>query len=450
MVIIEKVKSLTHGSGRSATVKKNIIASIGVKGISMLVSFALVPMTIGYVSSELYGVWLTLSSILTWLGFLDIGFSQGLKNKLTEAIAHDDWAKGKSLVSTTYFMMILIFVPVCLVLELVIPLVDWSSLLNVSPKYSSEIVLAMHILIAMACLQMIVNVVVSVVAAFQKVALSNTFVPIGNIISLIIIFVLTKTCPPSLVALAFSLAAMPILVTIIASLILFNGIFRKVSPNFRYFNKSYIKELFGLGYKFFIINIQVLVLYQSTNVLISNVSSPMEVTTYNIAYKLLNCAMMIYIMTTAPLWPAYTDAYTKGDYDWMKAMRRKMERVLLLSMLACAVITLLSPIIYKLWIGDQVPVPFTMTVMVCVYVMVYCWSNLNGTLIVGMGKLKVNTINCLVGMFLHIPLSLLLGKYYGAYGVLVSLIVINLFYAIMQHYQVSLLINNHAYGIWGK
>ncbi len=75
----------------------------------MIISFMLVPLTIGYVSSDLYGVWLTLSSILTWLTFLDIGFSQGLKNKLAEAIAQTDWGKGKSLVSTTYFLMILIF-----------------------------------------------------------------------------------------------------------------------------------------------------------------------------------------------------------------------------------------------------------------------------------------------------------------------------------------------------
>jgi len=281
---------LNSGSERSAIVKKNILASFGIKGISMIVSFALVPLTIGYVSSELYVGWLTLSSILTWLCFLDIGFSQGLKNKLTETIAHEDWDKGKSLVSTTYFMMILIFVPICVLLELLIPHINWCNLLNVNPIYESEIVQVMSVLIVFACLQMVVNVFVSVVAAFQKVALSNSFAVIGNVISLIIIFVLTKTCPPSLLSLAFSLAAMPIAVTIIASIILFTHSFKRVALSFKSIRKDYIKELLGLGYKFFIINIQVLVLYQSTNVLISNVSSPNEVTTYNIAYKLLNAA----------------------------------------------------------------------------------------------------------------------------------------------------------------
>ena len=416
----------------------------------MAVSFALVPLTIGYVSSELYGVWLALSSILTWLHYLDIGFSQGLKNKLTEAIAQGAWERGRSLISTTYFMMVVIFLPVCILLELAIPFIDWCSLLNVSSQYSNEIVKAMYVLVAMACLQMIINVITSVVAAFQKVALSNAFMPIGNLISLVVIYILTKTCPPSLTALAMSLAAMPVLVALVASLILFTSKFKKIAPRISSIRKEYIKDLFGLGYKFFIINIQVIVLYQSTNILISNVSSPNEVTTYNIAYKLLSLAMMFYTIITTPLWPAYTDAFTRGDYDWMKNMRKKMQKIWILSTVGCFLVAGLSPWIYQLWIGDTPHIPFLMTLLVAIYVVAYCWMNLNGTLIVGMGKVKVETIIVIIGMLIHIPLSYYLSSYIGAYGVLSSLILINVIYGIVMNTQVGMLLNKTAKGIWNQ
>ena len=450
MPIFTRVKTLLQGSGRSGTVKRNIVASFGVKGTSMAVSFALVPLTIGYVSSELYGVWLALSSILTWLHYLDIGFSQGLKNKLTEAIAQGAWERGRSLVSTTYFMMVVIFLPVCILLELAIPFIDWCSLLNVSTQYSNEIVKAMYVLVAMACLQMIINVITSVVAAFQKVALSNAFMPIGNLISLVVIYILTKTGPPSLTALAMSLAAMPILVALVASLILFTSKFKKIAPRISSIRKEYIKDLFGLGYKFFIINIQVIVLYQSTNILISNVSSPNEVTTYNIAYKLLSLAMMFYTIITTPLWPAYTDAFTRGDYDWMKNMRKKMQKIWILSTVGCFLVAGLSPWIYQLWIGDTPHIPFLMTLLVAIYVVAYCWMNLNGTLIVGMGKVKVETIIVIIGMLIHIPLSYYLSSYIGAYGVLSSLILINVIYGIVMNTQVGMLLNKTAKGIWNQ
>lgn len=450
MQISEAIKGLMTGDGRTATVAKNVIASFAIKGVSIIVSFALVPLTIGYVSSELYGVWLTLSSVLTWLSFLDIGFSQGLKNKLTEAIANDDWEKGKSLVSTTYFMMLLIFIPVCLLLEIIIPMINWCSLLNVGYQFQEELIAVIRVLVAFACLQMVVNVFVYVVAAFQKVALSNTFVVLGNLISLFIIYFLSKTTPPSLIALALSLAAMPILVTILASYILYSSRFRKVAPSFLSINCKYVKDLFSLGYKFFIINIQSVVLYQSTNILISNVSSPNYVTTYNIAYKLLSVAMMAYYIITTPLWPAYTDAYTRKDFNWMINMRGQMHKILVISIIGCIATGIMSPFIYNLWIGESVHVPYEMTAIVCLYIIIVCWSTLNGTLLTGMGKVKLSSYIVVVGMFVHIPLSLFLSKFIGCYGVIGSMSLITLMYSIVFNIQINKIFSQKAIGIWNE
>lgn len=447
----KKVKEFFQGDKRSVTVKKNIVASFLLKGISILVSLLIVPVTIGYVNAELYGVWLTVASIMTWLHFLDLGFTQGLKNRLTEALANNDYDKGKILVSTTYVMLLIIFIPACIILEFLIPLINWSKLLNVDPIYSEAVTNVIHVVVAIACLHMVVNVIVSVIAAFQKVALSNSFIVLGNLISLGIILVIREICPPSLIVLALTLGAMPTIVTLFASFICFkNKSFKKVAPSLKSVNFSFIKDLFSLGYKFFIINIQVLVLYCSTNVLISYVSSPIEVTRYNIAYQLFRAAMMAYTIITAPLWPAYTDAFTRGDYQWMIRTRNKMKKILLLSVLGCAVLVALSQPIYHIWIGDKVSIPFAMTLLVAMYIMAYCWMNLNGTLVVGMGKIQLQTYLCLVGMIIHIPLSIFLSKYWGVYGVVISLFAINLIYAIVMNIQVGKLLNKTAHGIWEK
>lgn len=438
------------GSNRSINLKRNIVGSLLLKGISILVSLMLVPATIGYVNPELYGVWLALSSMMAWLGFADLGFSQGLKNKLTEAIAEGNYERGKTLVSTTYFMMIVIFIPLCFFLELIVPFVNWTNLLNVDTCYLNEITQVMHILVAFACVQMIVNVMVSVVASFQKVALSNSFLVIGNVLSLFIIYMLRLFCPPSLINLAYSISAMPVLITFLATVILFKSVFKRVSPSIYYVRKEYVKDLFGLGYKFFIINVQVLVLYQSTNILISYVSSPIEVTNYNIAYKLMNCAMMFFSIITAPLWPAYTDAYVRGDYNWMKNMRNKMQNLLWLSILICICFAIFSQPIYRIWIGNNISVSYTMTLAVTIYVIIYCWMSLNCTLIVGMGKIYLETCLVLFGMLFHIPASLALSHFWGSYGVLFSLIFINLLYGVVMNIQVNKLLEKKAFGIWNR
>lgn len=381
---------------------------------------------------------------------MDIGFSQGLKNKLAEAIAKNEWDKGKSLVSTTYYMMVLIFVPTGIILEAIIPFINWSTLLNIDAHYEQQVSQATAVLIAFACLQMITNVIVSVIAAFQRVALSNSFLVIGNILSLVIIFILTKTTSPSLLVLTFSLATTPILVTIIATIILYTGIFKRVAPSPSYVRKKDIHELMGLGYKFFLINIQVVIVYQSTNVLISNVSSPLEVAQYNIAYKLLSCAMMLYTTITLPLWPAYTDAFTRRDYVWMQNTRRKMSKILIISVTACILLALTSNQIYRIWLNGTLEIPFYMTLSVALYVSAFCWMNFNSTMVVGMSKITLHTLLAMGGMVIHIPLSLYLGKEFGAIGVLISLVVINSVYAAIMHLQVTKLLNNKAIGIWNK
>ncbi len=425
---------------------------MAIKCISILVQLMLVPLTLGYLSADLYGIWLTVSSIMLWLNFFDVGFTLGLKNRLAEAIAVGDYRRGKSLVSTTYIMLILIFVPVGLIGELVIPHIDWSGFLNVSSEYNLQLVEVMRILLISFCLQMIFNAVSAILAAFQKVAFSSVFPVLGNILSLIVIFILKYTVPPSLPALAISISYLPVAVYLVCSVILFNGVLKKVSPSLRSIDFSYVKDLFQLGVKFFIIQIQIVVLYQSTNILISNLSSPLDVTSYNIAYRYIGVASMLFTLILNPLWPAFTDAYAKRDFPWMKQVYRRMKKLYSLLFVAIVLMGVLSPIVYKLWIGDRAAIPIAMTCSVCLYVAISMWSGLHVYLINGIGAVTLQTYVTLIGLIFHIPLSIFLGRYIGlgALGVVSSMCIINAIYAIVFTVQLRKILSGNASPVWLK
>ena len=55
--------------------------------LSIAISLVMVPMTLGYVNPVQYGIWITLSSIVGWLGYFDIGFGNGLRNRFAESVA---------------------------------------------------------------------------------------------------------------------------------------------------------------------------------------------------------------------------------------------------------------------------------------------------------------------------------------------------------------------------
>ena len=441
---------IKQGTDRSVAVKKNIVGSLFVKGCSIIISLLIVPLTLGYVSSDLYGIWLTLSSIIMWLNFFDIGFTLGLKNKLTEAIALGDMQRGKVLVSTTYFMMIAIFIPLCILLEMIIPHINWASFLNVTGNYNPDIIKTLHILAACLCAQMIVNVLTAVLAAYQKVALSSAFPVIGNFISLFIILLLTKYCPPSLSLLALAISTIPIFVIIIASFILFSSSFKAVAPSWNFVKKKQIKDLFNLGSKFFLIQAQIVVLYQCTNILISNLSGPSDVTSYNIAYKYITISMMILTIIMAPLWPAFTEAYTKNDYSWMKNVYNKMCKLWGGLTVIVILMIIVSPIVYQLWIGEKAHVPLIMTVLIGIYTIVHSWDIIQVNMINGVGAIKLQTYITLIGLIVHIPLSLFWGRYVSCYGVIISMIVINMIYSTTFTIQIRKILNKTAKGLWLK
>lgn len=411
---------INSGEKRTRIAKLNILGSILIKGVSIIVQLLLVPITLGYLSEELYGVWITLSSIIIWISFFDIGLTLGLKNKLAEALAVGDRALGKKLVSTTYATLICIFIPLCILGQFIIPQIDWCNILNIPIIYKNDVVNALKVIFGCVCIQMIFNAISSILAAYQKVALSSIFTPIGNLISLIVIFFLTKYTQPSLINLVLSVSYIPLLVLIIGNIIYFSGQLKDVRPSFKSISFPLVRQIFSLGIGFFFLSVQYVVIFQSTNLLISYISSPIYVTQYSIAYRYLSVTLMLFGLVVNPFWPAFTDAYTKKDFNWMNRMYHKLIRFYYLSVFGLIIMLLLSPLAYKIWIGDATTIPFSMTLVVSIYLGINTWNTFQSNLLNGIGAIKTQVVVSLFGLILYIPLAIILGKQYGAIGIVPS------------------------------
>ena len=69
---------------RTLNVIKNTFASGIMKVCTLLCSLLIVPITIDYMDNERYGIWMTLSSIIYWFAFMDIGLGNGMRNYMAE------------------------------------------------------------------------------------------------------------------------------------------------------------------------------------------------------------------------------------------------------------------------------------------------------------------------------------------------------------------------------
>ncbi len=80
---------------RSLLIYKNIFYSFILKGGVAILGLLIVPLVLNYLDKEEFGIWNTLSSIVTWFYFLDIGLANGFRNKFTNSMAAKDYHNAK-------------------------------------------------------------------------------------------------------------------------------------------------------------------------------------------------------------------------------------------------------------------------------------------------------------------------------------------------------------------
>lgn len=444
-------KYMGIGNSRSIKAKKNIIALFFLKGISVLVSFALLPLIIRYVSSVQYGIWLTLSSIISWISFFDIGFGNGLKNKLTEALAQENKILARTYVSTTYAILIILFFNVAIFSIPIVLNLDWIKILNAPNTMKEEFIYVVLIVVFNFCLQFILKLLNSILLAMQMPAWASLCDTCSQLMFLGVLSLLLLLGNGNLTKLALAIGGSQIFVLILFSIICFRTILKDLVPSWKFVKFGYSKEIMTLGIQFFFLQIISIVCYQTNNLIISHKIGPEEVTIYNIVFKYMSIINIIFVIIITPFWSAFTDAYVKHDYYWMKQMTCKLRKlVYLLSLFACF-LTIISPFFYRLWIGNDLRIPIGLTVLMCVYQITQIWGTLFSSLLYGIGKIRLQLIGSLISGMVYIPLALLFSRLGGTKGIVVASICMSLIMmAWIGPIQLYRILNGRAKGIWNK
>lgn len=410
-----------------------------------------VPLTIDYIDSVQYGIWLAVSSIVAWVNFFDLGLANGFKNRFSEAKANGDIQLAREYVSTTYATISVIVFVLLISVVTVNNYVDWSSVLNVDDSYNLILRKVFAILAVVFCLNMITNIFTRLVEADQRPAIASLISCIGQVLSLISIIILTKCTKGSLVNLALYFSTIPMLTMLIASVILFRFThYRTYRPSFNTIRPKLIRNIMGLGIKFFMIYLCLIAIFQLMNIILSRECGAIAVTQYNVAYKYFSVAYMVAVIIVSPMWAAFTDAYTQKDFVWMKGMLKKLEIGIGLGIVACIIGFALSSIAFRLWVGNNVSISVSLSFFVMIYVMTQIAGVVYMNMINGCGTMKIQFLIYVFFALISYPLMTLCCRYFGVIGIVIIPSLVYLAQAIFGRIQINKLINQTATGIWLK
>jgi O-antigen/teichoic acid export membrane protein len=116
---------------RYAGILRGGATALVAKAVAAVAGFATVPLTLHHLGPERYGLWATLFSILSWLSLADLGLSNGLISALSEAFALERRDLAREYVSASLWGLTGMAAVLTIVLGIVVPLTDWSSLMHI-------------------------------------------------------------------------------------------------------------------------------------------------------------------------------------------------------------------------------------------------------------------------------------------------------------------------------
>jgi len=451
-LIKKKINNFFSGHQRSVKAKKNIIASLTLKGTSILISLVLVPLTINYLSPSRYGVWITLTSVIAWFNFFDIGLGNGLRNKFAIAKAEGNDELARVYVSTTYAILTIISIALFGVFIIANHFLNWNRILNVSLDDVYQIEKLIFIVFSVFCFQFVVKLINTVFLADQRSAMSSTINTVGSLMSLIVVFVLMKTTNGSLLYLGASFSIINLIVPLLASIWFFNTSYKKYKPSLRFVNLKYAKDLLSLGGAFFLGQCAALIVFSTDNMIITQLYGPEEVVPYSIALKYFSVVNVGFTIVVSTLWTAYTEAYYQKDFAWIKRVTKKAMKSWFLVLIVLVLMLFVSNNVYSLWVGNKIKVPFLLSFFMACWVGVSSGASIYGNFVTGIGKMRLALCHSVFVAIVNIPLSIYLASNFnlGVSGVILATFLGEIPLLILLFIQYKKIINGTAKGIWNR
>lgn len=433
---------------RTGVVRKNILYSAFLKIVGLGCSLLIVPVTLDYLNKEIYGIWLTMSSILYWFSFFDVGLGNGMRNYLAEAFSKHDFDKARSYISTTLVLLLCVALLIALISIIPVCILDMNRVFNTYSIPGSELRKVLIVALVFTFALFVVKNIGLVFVAMQRYAVNDFLGVAGNVLALFVIYILTKTTSSNLMYVVLAFTGIPVLVFLLSAIPIFKK-YKNLRPTYKSIDCGLGLKIIGKGLGFFFIQItSCLVIYGSSNLFITQFVGPSDVTVYNIAYKFFNLLAIGYTVVLSPMWNAYTDAYVKKDMGWIQTTFNKALRMWGISFAIGVVMLVFCSCFYSLWVGKAVSVPFMLSVSVFLYIEMFNLNNCVTYLLNGLNKIRVQIYTSILFTVLYVVMVVMFGHAFGTVGIVLSMALCYGLMALIHFYQCRLLITQKAEGIW--
>jgi O-antigen/teichoic acid export membrane protein len=358
------------------------------------------------------------------MNIADLGLGNSLTNAISDAFGKNRSDLARSYVASVFWMLICIAILLGGVFTIASHYLDWVKLLNVTSSLAkAEVAPAIAVAISIFLLNLPLTIVGNILAGHQETALANYWAAAGNVASLFALIVAVHF-QGGLVWLVIALSGSLWMVSAISALWLFVRHKPWLVPGIFSITRTSLKKLSNIGGMFLVVQVAALLVLQTDNLIIAHYLGAGAVTPYSVTWRLFSCTTMLQMILVQSLWPAYAEAFSRGDGDWIKRTLRMNLRVSFLTTAALvAPLVFFGNFIIEHWAGSAAVPPFA--VIECMAV----WSLINAVLapaiclLNGTGHVQGQMVYGILTALTNIILSIILVQRMGIAGVILSTVI---------------------------
>ncbi|HWG79181.1 MAG TPA: lipopolysaccharide biosynthesis protein [Stellaceae bacterium] len=330
-------------------------AQLASQGVALLVLLASVPLALGYLGRERFGLWMTAVAAAELLSFASLGLDKGLLNALAAADGSGDRVAACRLVSTAFALVGAIVLALLALLALTYPVLPWARLLNVPASADAGPVMA--VLIVAALLGLPASLVDTVQSAYQEGFRNGLWKAAGRVLSLAALAA-AIALGGSVASVALAVAGAPLLAALANAVVLFGRRRPWLAPRRADVQRDTARRLFGSGSLFFLTQLALTIAYYADNLIVAQLAGSDAVAAYAVTARLFDLPGMLLLLIGAALWPPLAEAIARGDTAWAeRGLRRLTIASLGLAAMTALPLMLLGPTLLGWWVGGAVAPP---------------------------------------------------------------------------------------------
>ena len=341
--------------GRSAERYRRImlstVASIAGTAVMILVSLVSVPITIGYLGKEQYGLWVAVNSLVPWVSLFDMGLVAGLVIALSEAHGRDDRAAARGYFSTAFFTLLAVSALSLVVLTVLLPWVGWSGLFDVPATIPASTTRAgVAVALGFALLMLPLGTVAQASAAYQKSYWWTGATALAALLSLAFLFLATR------LGLSFAIVVgttggAGLIAALAGAAYLLARQFPWLRPSTSQVSLRSLRRLLASAVPLYVLQIGGLLVNQSQRPILANRAGLATVAEYDLLLRLFVMSTTVITVGTASFIPAFRESHERGDVPWMRRTFWRLVAIrVTLAALLCAAFLLFGNPLLRLWL----------------------------------------------------------------------------------------------------